>query len=37
MKVIETKFISYILVELIKIYIIDILENLEQNLHYYGY
>ena len=29
MKVIETKFISYILVELIKIYIIDILENLE--------
>ena len=29
MKTIETKFISYILVELIKIYIIDILENLE--------
>ena len=29
MKTIETKFISYILVELIKICIIDILENLE--------
>ena len=37
MKTIETEFVSYILVELIKIYIIDILENLEQNLHYYGY
>ena len=29
MKTIETKFISYTLVELIKIYIIDILENLK--------
>ena len=28
MKAIESKFISYILVELIKIYIIEILENL---------
>ena len=29
MKTIETEFVSYILVELIKIYIIDILENLK--------